>query len=224
MDVEVVAFDGDDTLWHSETYFVLTQERFTALLAPWCDPDETAERLLTRERENLAAFGYGVKGFALSMIETAVEASAGSIPSGAIAEIIEWARQMMSHPVELLDGVVETLDALAGRYRLIIVTKGDLFHQESKVAASGIADRFEAVHIVTEKDPPTYGRIIEGLGVSADRFLMVGNSTKSDIEPVLAVGGQAIHVPHDLTWALEHADEALNVPVFGGVRDLLELL
>ena len=223
--VKVVAFDGDDTLWHSETFFVLTQQRFDALLSPWCEPSETAERLLRRERDNLAFFGYGVKGFALSMIETAIDASDGAIPSAALGEIVEWARDMMAHPVELLPGVEETLDGLADRYRLLIITKGDLFHQESKVAASGLADRFEAVHIVSEKDPATYAQIVSGLGLdSPEEFLMVGNSTRSDIEPVLAVGGRAIHVPADLTWAVEHADQTPEVPVLGNLTDLLDLL
>ncbi len=222
--LEVIAFDCDDTLWLSESFFVLTQQRFDALLSPWCDADQTAERLIQRERENLAYFGYGVKGFALSMIETAIDASEGAIPSAAIAEIIEWAREMMAHPVELLPGVIETLDALEDRYRLVAITKGDLFHQESKVAASGLADRFEAVHIVSEKDSVTYAGIMTGLSVAPERFLMVGNSTKSDIEPVLAIGGKAVHVPHDVTWALEHADEALDVPVLSRLDELLGLL
>ncbi len=220
----MVAFDCDDTLWLSESFFVLTQQRFTALLAPWCDADETAERLIERERENLAHFGYGVKGFTLSMIETAIDASEGSIPAAALAEVIEWAREMMAHPVQLLPGVLETLDGLENKYRLVAITKGDLFHQESKVAASGLAERFEAVHIVSEKDPATYQGIVDGLGVAPHRFLMVGNSTRSDIEPVLAIGGRAVHVPHDVTWALEHADEELDVPVLGRLDELLALL
>lgn len=223
-DLEVIAFDCDDTLWLSESFFVLTQQRFDALLSPWCDADQTAERLVERERANLAHFGYGVKGFALSMIETAIDASEGAIPSAALAEIIEWAREMMAHPVELLPGVVETLDALEGRYRLVAITKGDLFHQESKVAASGLADRFEAIHIVSEKDPATYQSIVTGLNVAPEGFLMVGNSTRSDIEPVLAIGGRAVHVPHDVTWALEHADADLNVPVLSRLDELLTLL
>lgn len=223
-EIDVVAFDGDDTLWLSETFFVLTQQRFDALLSPWCDASETAERLLERERQNLSHFGYGVKGFALSMIETAIEASEGDIPSAALGEIVGWARDMMEHPVELLPGVAETLDGLAGRFRLVIITKGDLFHQESKVAASGLAERFEAVHIVSEKDPATYGSIVSGLGVPAERFLMVGNSTRSDIEPVLSIGGLAVHVPHDHTWALEHAESDLDVPVLPNLPALLTLL
>ncbi|MFW2380401.1 MAG: HAD family hydrolase [Acidimicrobiales bacterium] len=223
-EIEVVAFDGDDTLWLSETFFVLTQQRFNALLSPWCDATETAERLLERERRNLSHFGYGVKGFALSMIETAIEASQGDIPSAAVGEIVEWAREMMEHPVELLPGVVETLDGLADRYRLLIITKGDLFHQESKVAASGLADRFESIHIVSEKDPGTYRGIVNGLDLPAERFLMVGNSTRSDIEPVLSIGGRAVHVPHDHTWALEHADGDLDVPVLENLAELVPLL
>ncbi len=222
--IDVIAFDGDDTLWLSESFFVLTQQRFDALLSPWCAPEETAERLIERERSNLEFFGYGVKGFALSMIETAIEASEGAIPSAALGEIVEWAREMMDHPVELLPGVTETLDGIGDRFRTIIVTKGDLFHQESKVAASGIADRFESVHIVSEKDPATYARVVAEVGIPAERFLMVGNSTRSDIEPVLQIGGHAIHVPHDLTWALEHADAELDVPVLGNLVELLDLL
>ncbi len=211
--VKVVAFDGDDTLFGEAGHDVL-----------W-DSSETADRLLTRERDNLQFFGYGVKGFALSMIETAIDASEGLIPSAALGEIVEWARQMMDHPVDLLEGVEETLDGLQGRFPLLIITKGDLFHQESKVAASGLVDRFQAVHIVSEKDPETYGRIVADLGLSSpDEFLMVGNSTRSDIEPVLAIGGQAVHVPHDITWALEHAKVTPEVPVLEHLTDLLRLL
>lgn len=223
----MVAFDGDDTLWHSENYFSVTESRFQALVAPWCaSPAEAADRLLQRERDNLKLFGYGIKGFTLSMIETAVEASEGTIPVDAIQQIINWGKEMLAHPVDLLPDVTECLDALAGKYRLLIITKGDLFHQESKVAESGLADRFEAIHIVSEKNPETYSRIIESCGVSAGEFLMVGNSVRSDVQPVTQNGGKAIHVPYAVTWAHETDvdDDGSDFAVLRSLSELAALL
>lgn len=201
--VEVVALDGDDTLWHSESYFALTHERFAELLAPHADAADLESRLLDAERRNLAIFGYGVKGFTLSMIETAIAVSDGDIGARDIATILDWGKEMLAHPVDLLDGVEETVAALAASHRLVLVTKGDLFHQEQKVARSGLADRFEHVAIVAEKDVATYRRVLDAVGVAADRFLMVGNSVRSDVTPVVDLGGRAVHIPYHITWELE---------------------
>jgi putative hydrolase of the HAD superfamily len=202
-EITTVGFDADDTLWESEAYFAVTEERFVALLSPWCASADVATALLATERSNLTHFGYGVKGFVLSMIETAIELTEGAIPGNALAEIIGWGREMMAHPVTLIDGVTEVLDELAGRFRLVVITKGDLFHQESKVAESGLGDRFETVEILSEKDERSYQRVLDRLGVEASAFAMVGNSVRSDIEPVVAIGGHGFHVPHHTTWAIE---------------------
>lgn len=204
--IDVVALDGDDTLWHSENQFVMTQDRFRALLAGQADPDELDAKLMARERENLQVFGYGVKGFTLSMIETAIEVTDGRIDTSVIQDIIIGAKEMLKHPVELLDGVAETVAALVKDYRVMIITKGDLFHQESKVARSGLAEDMWQVEIVAEKDEPTYQRIFDRYGIDPASFVMVGNSVKSDILPVLALGGRAVHIEYELTWEMELAD------------------
>lgn len=203
MAIRMIGLDGDDTLWHSETYFAVTEERFRRLLDPWLPPDVVAERLLGRERANLRIFGYGVKGFTISMVETAIEASGGRIPASSIQQIIEWGKEMHDHPVELLDGVERTVRALAADHRLLLVTKGDLFHQESKVAASGLVEHFEGVEIVAEKDARTYRRALARHGVDPAEFVMVGNSVRSDVLPVLEIGGRAVHVPYGITWGHE---------------------
>lgn len=201
--IHTIGFDADDTLWHSETYFSVTEDRFRALLAPWCSEDETTERLLARERGNLKVFGYGIKGFTLSMIETAIAASEGAIPVGAIEEIISWGKEMLEHPVDLIEGVEAVLDAVGDQYRLVLLTKGDLFHQESKIAESGLADRFAAVDVMAEKDAASYQRVLARLGIDPAGFLMVGNSVRSDVLPILEIGGQAVHVPYAITWGHE---------------------
>jgi putative hydrolase of the HAD superfamily len=206
--VEVIAFDGDDTLWHSEALFAVTQQRFAELLAPYVDAAELEERLLAAERRNLGLFGYGVKGFTLSMIETAIDVSQQRIAADDIAAIVAWGKEMLGHPVELLEGVEETLRTLAGDHRLALVTKGDLFHQESKVAGSGLGDLFDHVAIVAEKDERTYTRVTSELGVDPEAFVMVGNSVRSDVVPVVAIGGRAVHIPYHITWALEQAEPA----------------
>ena len=204
--IDTIAFDGDDTLWHNEGLFSMTQERFRALLAPVVDGEELDARLLATERENVAVYGYGVKGFTLSMIETAIEVTNGRVDAATIYRILSFAKDQLSHPVELLPGVVDTIAALAGTYRLLLITKGDLFDQESKIARSGLAERFDGIEVVAEKEPDIYRRVLRRNGVDAERFLMVGNSVRSDVLPVLAVGGQAAHVPYHLTWELEQAE------------------
>lgn len=223
----MLGLDGDDTLWHSESHFLLTEESLVELLAPYVPADDLRARMVATERRNLALFGYGVKGFTLSMIETAIEVSDGRITAAEIQAIVDRGKALLAHPVELLDGVDEVVDALAGRVRLVIVTKGDLFHQESKVAASGLAERVDGVEIVAEKDEATYARVLRRYDVSPEEFLMVGNSVRSDVAPVLALGGWAAHVPYHLTWELEVAepdpDHERFVPL-DALRDLPAVL
>lgn len=210
----VVGLDGDDTLWHSETLFTVTHDRFAELLAPHAD--DIADRLLAVEKRNLELFGYGAKAFTLSMIETALEVTDGDLPGSHVQAILDMGKALLRHPVDLLDGVREALEALAGR-RLVLITKGDLFHQESKVAGSGLGELFERIEIVSEKDEPTYRRVLEGLGVPTDRFLMVGNSLRSDVVPVVGIGARAAHVPYVVEWAHEAVAED-DLPTSGWWR------
>jgi len=224
----VIGLDGDDTLWHSEAHFVTTTARLAELLQPWVPHTRTAEEhLVDVERRNLALLGYGVKAFTLSMIETALEVSGDRVPGSSIRRIIEWSKELMDHPVELLDGVAETVERLAVDHRLLLITKGDLLHQESKVARSGLADLFDAVEIVSEKDPGTYRRILARHDVDPADFLMVGNSMRSDVLPVLELGARGVHVPYRVTWALEEigSDEVPEgVAVLEHLSDLPALL
>ncbi len=223
--IDTIAFDGDDTLWHNESLFSMTQDRFRAMLAHSVDPAALDKRLLEAERANLRFYGYGIKGFVLSMIETAVDLTDGRVSGRDIQSLIDFGKAMLEHPVDLLDGVAEVVEALSSRHRLLLITKGDLFDQESKVARSGLAERFAAVEIVSEKDPDTYRRVLDRHGVDPARFVMVGNSVRSDILPVLAIGGHAVHVPYHVTWAHEQAEPPTeNYRRIDTVRELPPLL
>ena len=215
-----IGFDADDTLWQNEQFFRLTEDRFVSLLGAHGEAAEISGRLLEAERRNLAFYGFGIKGFVLSMIESAIEITGGQVSTSAIAEILAWGREMLDHPVETLPHVRETLETLAGDYKLVLITKGDLFDQERKLAASGLGELFDAVEIVSDKNRSTYERIFARHGDGANRAMMVGNSLKSDILPALAAGAWAVHVPHELTWALEHADEPVGE---GRYRKLVDL-
>ena len=205
--IETIAFDGDDTLWHNETLFTVTQARFAELLEPYGPFADVPERLVATEGRNLATFGYGIKGFTLSMIETAIELTDGRVHGRDIQAIIDAGKAMRDHPVELLDGVRDVVEGLVGGpRRLMVITKGDLFDQESKLAGSGLAEHFDAVEIVSEKDERTYRRILDRHEIDPGAFLMVGNSLRSDVLPVVGVGGRAVHVPYVVTWAHEQVD------------------
>ena len=215
-----IGFDADDTLWQNEAGFRMTQALFSHLLADTAPPDHLAERLLDAERRNLGRYGFGVKGFTLSMIETAIEVTEGRVAAAVIAEILAAGREMLVDPVELLPGVRSVVDALSGEFRLIVVTKGDLLDQERKVAQSGLGDLFYAVEIVSDKTAATYQKVFARHGDGAAKAMMVGNSLKSDVLPALAAGAWGVHVPHDLTWALEEADAPLAHGRFHALRDL----
>ncbi len=221
--ITTVGLDADDTLWQNETLFRTTRARFAALLADHADPDHLNERLAAAELRNLAQYGYGVKGFTLSMIETAVEVTGGGVPGTVIADILAAGRDMLASPVELLSGAEAAVAALAGRYRLVLITKGDLIHQETKLAQSGLGDLFHAVEIVSEKTPATYAAAFARHGDGAARALMVGNSIRSDVLPALVAGGWAAHVPHALTWTHEQADLPEGHPRFRALPDLAAL-
>ncbi len=204
--LDVVAFDGDDTLWHNERIFADAQAEFRGLLAAFHPAEWIDARLADAEKRNLPHFGYGIKGFALSMIETAIELTEGRIHSRDIRHILDMTRRMLSAEVELLEDVPRTVADVAGTHRLMLITKGDLHDQERKVERSGLGGLFSAVEIVSEKDPGTYAALLSRHRVPADRFLMVGNSLRSDILPVLEVGGNAVYIPYELTWSHEAAD------------------
>jgi putative hydrolase of the HAD superfamily len=203
--IRVIGLDADDTLWHNETIFERVHERYRALLSQYHDAPTVDQALLATERRNLERYGYGIKGFMLSSIETAIELTRGQISAQEIRTIIELGHEMLAHPVELLEGVPETVAELAPSHTLLLITKGDLRDQQRKLAKSGLAPHFRAVEIVTEKDEPTYAAILTRHGVRPEEFLMVGNSLKSDILPVLALGGSGVHIPYHLLWPLEHA-------------------
>jgi len=218
-----IGFDADDTLWQNEQYYRLTEARFTALLAEHAAPDHLSERLLEAEKRNLGHYGFGIKGFTLSMIETAIEVTEGRVPAAAIAEILEAGRELLRHPIDVLPHARETLEGLAGRYRIVLVTKGDLFDQERKLAQSGLGELFHAVEIVSDKTAATYQRVFDRHGDGPARSMMVGNSLKSDVLPALAAGAWGVHVPHELTWAVEQAPPPAEAARFRQLAHLGEL-
>lgn len=218
-----IGFDADDTLWQNEQFFHQTRGRYYDLLKDHADPAALAEQLDQVERRMLKVYGFGAKGFILSMIETAIAVTDGKVPATTIQQILETGRFMLTHPVELLPAARETIEALVGKYRLVLVTKGDLFHQESKLAASGLGDLFDGIEIVSDKNRATYERVFSRHGDGAERAMMIGNSLKSDVLPVIEAGGWGVFVPHDLTWIVEHADEPDGHPRFRKIETLQEL-
>ena len=223
MRLTTVGLDADDTLWHNETIFRLTLARFADLLAPYSSAGDLEARLAEVERRNLRFYGYGVKGFALSLIETAVEVAGDAEIGPVVREILAAGREMLSHPVEPLPGVEDTVTRLSEGYRLVLITKGDLIDQERKLAASGLGDRFAAVEIVSEKSADTYARIFARHGAGAGEAAMAGNSLRSDILPALAAGAFAAHIPFRLTWVQEEADPPLGHPRFAQLARIAEL-
>ena len=205
-----VGFDGDDTLWKSEDFYRKAELDFESIIGHYIDLTDarTLEHLLEVERRNLRVFGYGAKGMTLSMVESAVQLTGERISARDIHRIIDIGRATLEHPVELIDGVADEVRAIAAECEIVLITKGDLFHQESKIEKSGLADLFHRIEVVSEKDVATYSRVLRELDVAAERFVMIGNSIRSDIEPVIALGGWGIHVPYHITWAHE-AEHAL---------------
>lgn len=226
--IDTIAFDADDTLWHNERIFIRTKEKYTALLARYHDADWIEERLDETEVRNIKHFGYGVKGFTLSMIETAVELTEGRVKGDEIRDIISFAREMLNAPVEILDGVEKTVEKLKGKYRLMLITKGDLFDQEAKIARSGLGEFFSEVEILSNKLPEAYERVFTKYSIDRERFLMVGNSLRSDVVPVLSLGGNAVHIPYETEWWHERVPdgelEGLEIPRIGSISELPELV
>jgi len=215
MALRILGFDADDTLWHNETIFQLTIDRFSRLLGNHALSDHLAERLIATERKNLRLYGYGIKGFTLSMIETAMELCDGGAPPEVVREILAAGREMLAHPVEPLPGVAATLETLrAAGHRMVLITKGDLFDQEQKIARSGLADLFDDVEIVSEKTAATYARIFGRHGAGEGEAAMIGNSAASDILPALRAGYWGFHIPYAVTWTHELADVPDDAPRF----------
>jgi putative hydrolase of the HAD superfamily len=223
MPVRIVGLDADDTLWHSEKIFRLTHDRFNELLAPFGDAETLEVRLAETERRNLAVFGYGAKGFTLSMLETALDVSDRQVSAAVLGEILAAGREMMTHPVEPLPGVKMALEELAAGHRLVLITKGDLFHQESKLASSGLGEFFSGVEIVSEKSADTYRSVFRRHGEGAEHAVMVGNSVRSDILPALEAGSYAALVPYPIVWANEAAAPPTAHPRFKELHSLVEL-
>ncbi|MEN9504461.1 MAG: hypothetical protein RI958_387 [Actinomycetota bacterium] len=222
---DVIGFDADDTLWQSEEGFQANELRFVELLTPHAAEGIDVRAALTAtERKNLSTYGYGVKAFTISMIETAITISGGTVPNEVIAELIEITRDQLEAPVRLLPHVPEVLARVGARFRLVLITKGDLVHQTHKITTSGLDHHFDHLEIVLEKDPETYARLLRRFGVTPDRFLMVGNSVRSDVLPVMAIGGHAVHVPYHLLWELEHVEHNELFTELASLADLPPLL
>lgn len=221
--ITTVALDADDTLWQNEHFFRLTQQRFADLLAEYTDIPDLNQRLIDAVTRNLRFYGFGAKGFALSMVETALEVTDHRVPGTVIAEILAAGRELLNFAIETLPYVDQALKLLEARYRLILITKGDVFDQERKLAASGLADYFAAIEIVADKSRSTYERVFQRHTEGPDHTVMVGNSLRSDIVPALEAGAFAIYVPHDLTWAYEQADEPLDHPRYRRVAHMGEV-
>ena len=222
---KIIAFDADDTLWVNEPLYQDVEAEFTALLSEHLPPEKTSQELFKTEMQNLSMYGYGAKGFMLSMIETAIRVSGGAAEAGAIARIIELGKSLMSQPVQLIEGVDAVIDRLSARYTLVVATKGDLVDQERKLAQSGLTDYFHHIEIMSDKREANYSRLLHHLDIGPERFTMIGNSVRSDIEPVLNLGGCAIHVPFHTTWQHEKTEgPKIENERFHQVEDIRQVL
>ena len=222
--IQVIGFDADDTLWVNETYFLETEQKLRLLLAPYVDGETVSAELFRTESRNMPLYGYGVKAYILSVLETAIRITDGKVPANVLEQILLLGKEQLSKPVELLDGVEETLNALVGRYRLIVVTKGDLLDQEQKLRRSGIEHLFHHVEIMSDKTDREYRLLLKHLDIQPEEFLMIGNSVRSDILPPLELGSYAIHVPYQTTWAHEKVDEPVVSSRFFTVDSLWDVI
>jgi putative hydrolase of the HAD superfamily len=224
MNIKVIAFDADDTLWVNEPYFRASEERFCELLGEYASQHELERELFKIEIENLALYGYGIKGFVLSMIETALKVSGNTISPDIIEKITDLGKQMLNQPIEILDGVEQVLQAVKNKYRIVVATKGDLLDQERKLKRSGLGDYFHHIEIMSEKDDANYLKLLKHLDIKPEEFLMIGNSLKSDILPVLNIGGHGVHVPYHITWAHEQIEDSIDNERFRSVERITEIL
>jgi putative hydrolase of the HAD superfamily len=222
--ITVIAFDADDTLWVNEPYFRETEEQFAGLLEDFMPRHSILAELYKTEISNLPLYGYGIKGFMLSMIETALRITSGKIDPIVVSKAIELGQEMLNKPVELLDGVEEVLKALHGKYRLVVATKGDLLDQQRKLTKSGLDHYFHHIEIMSDKQEKDYQKLIKHLDCKPEEFLMLGNSLKSDVLPVLNIGGHAVHIPYHTTWVHESIDHTIEHPNFHQMESLSEVL
>lgn len=213
-ELKIIAFDADDTLWVNEPYFQETEHKFCALLEDYLSHHTVGHELFKTEIANLALYGYGVKGFMLSMVETAIRVSNGTVSASTIEKMLDYGKQLLAKPIELLEGVAEVLSVLKQHFLLVVATKGDLLDQQRKLKNSGLAPYFHHIEIMSDKQPEDYKNLINRLSISPDQFLMVGNSLKSDVLPVLELGSHSIHIPFHTTWAHEKVDAQVNHPNF----------
>jgi len=224
MSLKVIAFDADDTLWVNEPYFQETEKKFCALLEDYLPHHTIMQELFKTEMQTLSLYGYGIKGFVLSMIETALRVSNNNVSLDIIEKIIQYGKDQMEHPIEMLDGMEEALHLLKKKYRLVIATKGDLVDQERKLKKSGLEHYFHHIEIMSEKQEGDYSKLIKHLDISPDEFLMIGNSLKSDVMPVLALGGHAVHIPYHTTWAHEVVEQTIEHPNFRQAATIKDIL
>jgi putative hydrolase of the HAD superfamily len=224
MDIKVIAFDVDDTLWVNEPYFRKTEEKFCSLFSEFLSPHDIERELLKTEIGNLGLYGYGIKGFVLSMIETALQISDHHISVDAVEKIINLGKELLNEPIELLEGVEQVLQKLQGKYKLVVATKGDLLDQERKLKKSNLTQYFHHIEVMSEKDDASYLKLVKHLDIQPHELLMVGNSLKSDIIPVLNIGGYAIHVPYHITWVHEMVENQVEHENFKSVAHIQEIL
>lgn len=221
--VNAIGFDADDTLWVNETYFRESEHRFAQILAKYDTENKIQQELFKIEIDNLDLYGYGIKGFMLSMVEAAIDISNGEIEAQGIAEILAIGKEMLTKPVELLEGVKEVLESLNERYRLILITKGDLLDQERKLELSGLGKYFHHIEVVSDKKEHNYKNLLDHLEIRPDEFLMIGNSLKSDILPLTNIGAAAIHIPFHTTWAHEHVDDSNDDRAYHVLESITEV-
>jgi putative hydrolase of the HAD superfamily len=218
-----IGFDADDTLWHNERFFLLTQAYFAELLADHTAHDDRREGLLAAEKRNIQHYGYGIKGFTLSMIETAIEVTEDRVPARVIRQLVEAGQEMLAHPIELLPHAREAIEAVAKTHKVLLITKGDLIDQERKLAQSGLGELFDGVEIVSEKTAATYAMIFDQYGDGPDASMMIGNSMRSDVVAPIEAGCWGVHVPHGLVWEVEQAEVPTSNPRFRELKDLGDL-
>jgi putative hydrolase of the HAD superfamily len=224
MEIKVIAFDADDTLWVNEPYFQETERKFCALLEDYLPHHTVSHELFKTEMQNLSLYGYGVKGFMLSMIETALQVSDKKLNASIIEKAISYGKELLDKPIELLEGVEKVLTLLSGKYKLVVATKGDLLDQERKLKKSGIEHYFHHTEIMSDKKESDYLKLIRHLDIQPAQFMMIGNSIKSDVIPVLDIGSHAVHVPYHTTWSHEQADINLEHPNFKYLHTITEIL
>ena len=224
MNIKVIAFDADDTLWINEPYFQETENKFCALLEDYLPRHTLAKELFKTEIQNLPLYGYGIKGFMLSMIETAMRISNNTLNIEVLQKAIEFGKELLEKPIEILEGVEEVLKTLKGKYRLVVATKGDLLDQERKLKKSGLEHYFHHIEIMSDKQESDYLKLIRRLDIQPADFLMIGNSLKSDVMPVLSIGGHAVHIPYHTTWAHEHVEHHVEHANFTHAKKIIEIL